>query len=134
MGCVQGRAATASPSPRASHVARAEARPTNADVAKKENGAGAEAVAVAGEEAPPQQVKKERRRQGKADPRHGSFSNRTRGEQVAAGWPPWLAAVAGEAINGWTPRRADTFEKIDKVFTFGASPFSISYRGLGYRC
>lgn len=115
MGCVQGRAAGASPNPRTSHVARAEAGPTKADVVKKENGAGAEAVV--GEEAPPQQPKKERKRLGKADPRHGSFSNRTRGEQVAAGWPPWLAAVAGEAINGWTPRRADSFEKIDKVFT-----------------
>jgi hypothetical protein len=38
-----------------------------------------------------------------------------RGDQVAAGWPPWLSAVCGEALNGWIPRRADTFEKIDKV-------------------
>jgi cyclin-dependent kinase 12/13 len=45
----------------------------------------------------------------------GSFANRARGEQVAAGWPAWLSAVAGEAIDGWTPRRADSFEKIDKV-------------------
>ena len=37
------------------------------------------------------------------------------GEQVAAGWPPWLASVAGEAIRGWVPRRADSFEKLDKV-------------------
>jgi len=36
-------------------------------------------------------------------------------EQVAAGWPSWLSAVAREAINGWIPRRADTFEKLDKV-------------------
>ncbi|XP_023743669.1 probable serine/threonine-protein kinase At1g54610 [Lactuca sativa] len=37
------------------------------------------------------------------------------GEQVVAGWPSWLAEVAGEAINGWLPRRADTFEKLDKI-------------------
>ncbi|KAF8091093.1 hypothetical protein N665_0453s0001 [Sinapis alba] len=37
------------------------------------------------------------------------------GEYVAAGWPPWLASVAGEAIKGWVPRRADSFEKLDKV-------------------
>ncbi|XP_057868181.1 probable serine/threonine-protein kinase At1g54610 isoform X2 [Cryptomeria japonica] len=37
------------------------------------------------------------------------------GEQVAAGWPAWLSAVAGEAIKGWIPRRADTFQKLDKV-------------------
>ncbi|KAJ4753531.1 Protein kinase superfamily protein [Rhynchospora pubera] len=127
MGCVQGkgRAASASPSPRASHVARAEAAPTNADVVKKENGAGGAVEAVAGEEALPQQPKKERRRHAKPDPRQGSFFNRARGEQVAAGWPPWLAAVAGEAINGWSPRRADTFEKIDKI---GQGTYSNVYK------
>ena len=36
-------------------------------------------------------------------------------EQLAAGWPGWLAAAAPEAINGWIPRRADTFEKLNKV-------------------
>lgn len=38
------------------------------------------------------------------------------GEQIAAGWPSWLASVAGEAINGWVPRRADSFEKFDKEY------------------
>lgn len=37
------------------------------------------------------------------------------GEQVAAGWPTWLSSVAGEAINGWLPRSASTFEKYDKI-------------------
>lgn len=41
--------------------------------------------------------------------------NASRGEQVAAGWPAWLASVAGEALEGWIPRRADTFEKLDVV-------------------
>jgi cyclin-dependent kinase 12/13/sacsin len=31
------------------------------------------------------------------------------------GWPSWLMAVAGDAIGDWTPRRANTFEKLDKV-------------------
>lgn len=35
--------------------------------------------------------------------------------QIAAGWPSWLTAVAGEAIKGWLPRRADSFEKLEKV-------------------
>lgn len=48
-------------------------------------------------------------------PALGSVPRATEGEQVAAGWPPWLAAVAGEAIKGWVPRRADSFEKLDKV-------------------
>ncbi|XP_020095761.1 probable serine/threonine-protein kinase At1g54610 [Ananas comosus] len=37
------------------------------------------------------------------------------GEQVAAGWPPWLSAVAGEAIHGWVPLKADSFEKLEKI-------------------
>ncbi|KAG7953590.1 hypothetical protein I3843_12G117200 [Carya illinoinensis] len=45
----------------------------------------------------------------------GSVPKATEGEQVAAGWPSWLAAVAGEAIRGWTPRRADSFQKLDKI-------------------
>uniref|UniRef100_F2CUU8 [RNA-polymerase]-subunit kinase n=1 Tax=Hordeum vulgare subsp. vulgare TaxID=112509 RepID=F2CUU8_HORVV len=55
----------------------------------------------------------------------GSFANRARGEQVAAGWPAWLSAVAGEAIDGWTPRRADSFEKIDKI---GQGTYSNVYK------
>ena len=42
-------------------------------------------------------------------------SKHWRGEQVAAGWPSWLSDACGEALNGWVPRKADTFEKIDKV-------------------
>lgn len=37
------------------------------------------------------------------------------GEQVAAGWPSWLSEACGEALSGWIPRQANTFEKIDKV-------------------
>lgn len=37
------------------------------------------------------------------------------GEHVAAGWPSWLTAVAAEAIDGWIPRKASSFEKLDKV-------------------
>ncbi|KAG4186098.1 hypothetical protein ERO13_A08G021108v2 [Gossypium hirsutum] len=47
-------------------------------------------------------------------PRIGTVPKATEGEQVAARWPAWLAVVAGEAIRGWIPRRADSFEKIDK--------------------
>eukprot|EP00250_Pteridium_aquilinum_P005580 c15652_g2_i1 orf=225-2261(-) len=47
------------------------------------------------------------------------------GEQVAAGWPAWLSAVAGEAIRGWIPRRADSFEKLDKI---GQGTYSNVYK------
>lgn len=36
-------------------------------------------------------------------------------EQVAAGWPSWLASVAGEAVHGWTPRSPDSYQKLNKV-------------------
>ncbi|XP_057754607.1 probable serine/threonine-protein kinase At1g09600 isoform X2 [Arachis stenosperma] len=54
-----------------------------------------------------------------------SVTNGERGALVIAGWPSWLAAVAGEAINGWIPRRADSFEKFDKI---GQGTYSSVYR------
>ncbi|PSS16179.1 Serine/threonine-protein kinase [Actinidia chinensis var. chinensis] len=58
-------------------------------------------------------------------PGMGSIPKAAEGEQVAAGWPPWLSAVAGEAIRGWLPRRADSFEKLDKI---GQGTYSNVYR------
>ncbi|KAI4984177.1 probable serine/threonine-protein kinase At1g54610 [Hordeum vulgare subsp. vulgare] len=37
------------------------------------------------------------------------------GEHVIAGWPSWLTSVAREVVHGWLPRRADTFERLDKI-------------------
>ncbi|XP_057491284.1 protein IMPAIRED IN BABA-INDUCED STERILITY 1-like isoform X1 [Actinidia eriantha] len=53
------------------------------------------------------------------------FGRYTEAEQIAAGWPPWLSAVAGEAVEGWLPLRADLFEKLDKV---GQGTYSSVYR------
>ncbi|KAM7269670.1 hypothetical protein ACFE04_025167 [Oxalis oulophora] len=36
-------------------------------------------------------------------------------DHVAAGWPAWLNAVAGEAIKGWVPLRPDAFQKLEKI-------------------
>ncbi|XP_074305038.1 putative serine/threonine-protein kinase At1g54610, partial [Silene latifolia] len=47
------------------------------------------------------------------------------GEQVAAGWPSWLASAAGEAITGWIPRRADSFERLHKI---GEGTYSSVYK------
>ena len=58
------------------------------------------------------------RRRSKPNPRLSNLPKHLRGEQVAAGWPTWLSDACGEALNGWIPRRADTFEKIDKVGSF----------------
>ncbi|KAK6913299.1 Protein kinase domain [Dillenia turbinata] len=46
-------------------------------------------------------------------------------DEVAAGWPAWLCAVAGEAIKGWVPLRPDSFEKLEKV---GQGTYSSVYR------
>lgn len=37
------------------------------------------------------------------------------GEHDVEGWPDWLTDVAGETIKGWKPRKAGSFEKLDKV-------------------
>ncbi|KAL7144538.1 hypothetical protein ABFS83_07G019400 [Erythranthe nasuta] len=67
----------------------------------------------------------ERRRRSRPNPRLSNPPKNIHGEQVAAGWPSWLSAVAGEAISGLTPRRADSFEKIDKI---GQGTYSNVYK------
>ncbi|KAL0732551.1 hypothetical protein Bca4012_008760 [Brassica carinata] len=57
--------------------------------------------------------------------RISSVSNGERGAQIMAGWPSWLASVAGEAINGWIPRKADSFEKLEKI---GQGTYSNVYK------
>ena len=47
------------------------------------------------------------------------------GEQAAAGWPSWLSAVAAEAVQGWVPLRAESFEKLEKV---GQGTYSSVFR------
>jgi tRNA A-37 threonylcarbamoyl transferase component Bud32 len=47
------------------------------------------------------------------------------GEHVIAGWPSWLTSVAGEVVHGWLPRRADTFERLDKI---GQGTYSNVYK------
>ncbi|KAG0488118.1 hypothetical protein HPP92_006929 [Vanilla planifolia] len=65
------------------------------------------------------------RRQRRSNPRMGNLPKGGHGEQMAAGWPSWLSAVAGEAIKGWIPRRADGFEKITKI---GQGTYSNVYK------
>ncbi|XP_028766214.1 probable serine/threonine-protein kinase At1g54610 [Neltuma alba] len=55
------------------------------------------------------------RRQPSLDPR----------AQTQQGWPSWLMAVAGDAIRDWTPRRANTFEKLAKI---GQGTYSNVYK------
>ncbi|CAK9148025.1 unnamed protein product [Ilex paraguariensis] len=57
--------------------------------------------------------------------RLGNLQKYVEGEQVAAGWPAWLSAVAGEAIHGWVPLRAESFEKLEKI---GQGTYSSVFR------
>ncbi|KAK3011412.1 hypothetical protein RJ639_010900 [Escallonia herrerae] len=70
------------------------------------------------------------RRHSKPNPRLSNSPWNVHGEQVAAGWPSWFSAVAGEAISGWTPRRADTFQKIDKASAIGQGTCSVVYKAM----
>lgn len=58
-------------------------------------------------------------------PAWGKVPKCVEAEQVAAGWPSWLASAAGEAIRGWVPRRANTFEKLDRI---GQGTYSNVYK------
>ncbi|KAL8162795.1 hypothetical protein V2J09_014284 [Rumex salicifolius] len=64
-------------------------------------------------------------RSSRPNPRLSNPPKHLHGEQVAAGWPSWLSAAAGEAINGWIPRRADSFEKLAKI---GQGTYSNVYK------
>ncbi|XP_052179427.1 protein IMPAIRED IN BABA-INDUCED STERILITY 1-like isoform X2 [Diospyros lotus] len=57
--------------------------------------------------------------------RLGNVQKCVEAEQVAAGWPAWLSAVAGEAIQGWVPLRPDSFEKLEKI---GQGTYSSVFR------
>ncbi|XP_068664634.1 probable serine/threonine-protein kinase At1g54610 [Aristolochia californica] len=120
MGCVIGKRAG-----RKGHESDAESSPVVAD--RSESVLGPVEVGGAGVErgkkgegqraeppAPPPPVG---RRKLKPSLRNPSVS--------VVGWPTWLLAVAGEAIEGWTPRRADTFEKLDKI---GQGTYSNVYK------
>ncbi|KAB8091789.1 hypothetical protein EE612_017402 [Oryza sativa] len=116
MGCVHGR-----PSALPDHPQQPDPPPPPA-VAAEKAAAEEEEEEEEEEKKPPKPARRERRARSSRSAAEaarlglgGSFANRARGEQVAAGWPAWLSAVVGEAIDGWTPRRADSFEKIDKV-------------------
>ncbi|GJN31467.1 hypothetical protein PR202_gb19867 [Eleusine coracana subsp. coracana] len=120
MGCVHGRPSASSPDrpPPPPEPAPAAPAPVQEPAGKSEQ------PAVAAEK-PARKERRSRSSRPASGPGSGSFANRARGEQVAAGWPAWLSAVAGEAIDGWTPRRADSFEKIDKI---GQGTYSNVYK------
>ncbi|CAE6076512.1 unnamed protein product [Arabidopsis arenosa] len=35
--------------------------------------------------------------------------------RMPEGWPPWLISACGDSIKDLTPRRATTYEKLEKI-------------------
>ncbi|KAF8098312.1 hypothetical protein N665_0269s0036 [Sinapis alba] len=65
---------------------------------------------------------------GPLQPRMSRIDSVTYGDRTAkvvAGWPSWLVSVAGEALNGWLPRSADSFQKLEMI---GQGTYSNVYR------
>ncbi|KAF8017017.1 hypothetical protein BT93_H2273 [Corymbia citriodora subsp. variegata] len=137
MGCVFGKQASGRAVERVRERERAreeseeveEEEVVRVKVAKLEvgevrNGSGRRAAAAV-EDGGNARARGERSRGARPNPRRSNPPKHVHGEQVAAGWPAWLSEVAGEAINGWTPRRADSFEKLDKI---GQGTYSNVYK------
>ncbi|KAH7666868.1 [RNA-polymerase]-subunit kinase protein [Dioscorea alata] len=122
MGCVIGKAAAAAPSPARDGGRNENHSASKIDAPNPDPNPNANPDPI---DEKPQKPAGERRRRPRADPRLGNLPKAVHGEQVAAGWPAWLSAVAGEAINGWTPRRADSYEKLDKI---GQGTYSNVYK------
>ncbi|GLT59649.1 hypothetical protein SLA2020_324570 [Shorea laevis] len=132
MGCVFAREASRRPVGRAEERGKEEVR-----VARKPDVAAEKPEEVVSngvnlkeeEEEKKDEVAAEKvrskRRSSRPNPRLSNPPKHIHGEQVAAGWPSWLSEFAGEAINGWTPRRADAFEKLDKI---GQGTYSNVYK------
>ncbi|KAG7018642.1 putative serine/threonine-protein kinase [Cucurbita argyrosperma subsp. argyrosperma] len=137
MGCVFGREVSAKPVQRAEAAAEKEEERPKAAAAEEIRASAKPEVALANANANARnggcrkevedhrgsRSRGERRR--RPNPRSSNPPKHVHGEQVAAGWPAWLSAVAGEAINGWIPRRADSFEKLDKI---GQGTYSNVYK------
>lgn len=129
MGCVFGReisssSGTVSESKRRDISVESTTRKVDEDsVEKVENNNAAEILdggtqaqkEKKGDGEQTQRPPKGERRRSKPNQRLSNVPKHSRGEQAAAGWPAWLTDTCGEALSGWIPRRADTFEKIDKV-------------------
>ncbi|KAG5232566.1 serine/threonine-protein kinase [Salix suchowensis] len=132
MGCVLGREVSSGivSESKAVKNLRVESNRKVEDVSVKKTDTTSSVVEIKNEETLGEKVDgdkkpKGERRWSRPNSKPNNLPKQTRGEQVAAGWPPWLSAVCGEALNGWIPRRADTFEKIDKI---GSGTYSNVYK------
>ena len=56
---------------------------------------------------------------------NGRISSNPSGAEGEETWPSWLISVAKDAVHGWTPRSADSYEKLEKI---GQGTYSSVYK------
>ncbi|KAF7803028.1 putative serine/threonine-protein kinase [Senna tora] len=130
MGCINSKRLVAGVSPAHGSAARGRARAEHDGSAVVEPPASRFQSEVLGSEKKGDGKSEDRNRDGKKSKSNNSSTKGSSGrfsfkmklsrrlveaEQNAAGWPPWLTSAAGEAVHGWVPLRADSFEKLDKI-------------------
>ncbi|KAJ8537062.1 hypothetical protein K7X08_035463 [Anisodus acutangulus] len=116
MGCVLGKIA----------IGKSRRSIQNSNNQNASDGVGGVPEVEAKITPPVEAARADRRNTGESVSEYYSF--RTSGNSFTTnqqGWPSWLVAVAGDAIKDWTPRRANTFEKLDKI---GQGTYSNVYK------
>lgn len=116
MGCVCGKGDR-----RSSPVNRRSSERTSVTVTVSSDAVVSSNVVRLGKERARAETEKTRRHTGD----FGPPERRRPHSESQQGWPSWLMAVAGDAIRDWTPRRANTFEKLDKI---GQGTYSNVYK------
>lgn len=129
MGCINSKNAVSgaySPSPEANSHVVVGALPHCPSVDFVDHNKGASSMITTTEENK-KKLKKinSRKSSGSFSFRLGFSRRHVDAEQNAAGWPSWLTAAAAEAIHGWVPLRADSFQKLDKI---GQGTYSSVFR------
>ncbi|GER33146.1 protein kinase superfamily protein [Striga asiatica] len=74
------------------------------------------------------------RRRSRPNPRLSNPPKHIHGEQVAAGWPSWLSAVAGEAINGMSCSLYLVFDYMEHDLAGLASSPSVKFTESQVKC
>ncbi|OMO93784.1 hypothetical protein COLO4_16677 [Corchorus olitorius] len=133
MGCVFGKQSKSSSSDRRRSKTSAASQPTRTRRRRSSDESSTvvsvtdavDGVDVKEQERPRQQHQKARHTGDFPVNIPGPELRRPHPELNQQGWPSWLMAVAGEAIRDWTPRRANTFEKLEKI---GQGTYSNVYK------
>ncbi|WOL15898.1 putative serine/threonine-protein kinase [Canna indica] len=66
-----------------------------------------------------------RRHPHRAPPHVGPLRRCRSTMTFSPGWPTWLSAAAGDALAGWSPRCASSFQKLEKI---GSGTYSNVYK------